>query len=75
MFTHGKPEQESKCAACFDDAMMSTFDIDEDQSDLVSCCNCITDTLARKGMSQAQMNDMFETVCPTDSPIEDDDDY
>lgn len=74
MFTHGKPEAESKCAACLDDAMMSSFDISEDQSDLVSCCNCITTTLGKKGMSQAQMNDMFESVCPTDPVFEDDDD-
>ena len=32
MFTHGKPEAESKCAACLDDAMMSSFDISEDQA-------------------------------------------
>ena len=43
------------------------------QSDLVSCCNCITTTLGKKGMSQAQMNDMFESVCPTDPVFEDDD--
>lgn len=73
MFTHGNPDAEARCAACLDEAMMSTFDINEDQSDLVSCCNCITTALQAKGMSDAQMNDMFETACPTPSPLEDDD--
>jgi hypothetical protein len=75
-FMSRTPEQQTKCATCVDDQMMSTSTIDPAVSDIVSCCGCISTNLGMAGMSDAQMADMFEDMCTPDPPVDSwDDDW